>query len=294
MSIQAAVKREMQSRTDWGNDEAKQDNETNHNNEEKWDDVPDEGDESGIDNELELNGDIDVQLLDLRSDNQGKNEPQSLISAALRFQELMLLYDSGVRQMTTKLETWKKEITIKGQHVPIESLQTRLKRPESIAKKLRKNGFAVTLDSMKENLHDIGGIRVICPYISDIYTVRDMLVSQPDIRLLEEKDYVQNPKDNGYRSLHLIISTEICLSESVESVKLEIQLRTLSMDSWAALEHKLRYKSEEEVSRDISRRLKACAEVMALADREMEEIAEQLNVFDGNQAREPQFANFTE
>jgi putative GTP pyrophosphokinase len=237
-------------------------------------------------NEGQLEPEIEDGLLALNIEDQQAAEPQSLISAALRFQELMLVYDSGIRQMVTKLETWKKEITIKGQHVPIESLQSRLKRPESIAKKLRKNGFSVTLDSMKENLHDIAGIRVICPYISDIYTVRDMVVSQPDIHLLEEKDYVKNPKDNGYRSLHLIVETDICMSESIERVKLEIQLRTLSMDSWAALEHKMRYKSREEVPDDIDRRLKACAEVMALADREMEGIAEQLNVFDSKTTSE--------
>lgn len=238
----------------------------------------------------------ETDLLDLTGQNSGtiseQIEPQSLISAALRFQELMLLYDSGIRQMMTKLETWKKELSIKGQHVPIESMQSRLKRPESIAKKLKKQGYAVTLDTMKNHLHDIGGIRVICPYISDIYTVRNMIVSQPDIQLLAEKDYVQSPKDNGYRSLHLIISTDVCLSESMETVKLEIQLRTLSMDSWAALEHKLRYKSKEEVPDDLSRRLKACAEVMALADREMEQIAEQLNVFDETREKDPQFVTF--
>ena len=122
--------------------------------------------------------------------------------------------------------------------------------------------------------------------------MRNMIVSQPDIHLLAEKDYVQSPKDNGYRSLHLIISTDVCLSESMESVKLEIQLRALSMDSWAALEHKLRYKSKEEVPEDLSRRLKACAEVMALADREMEQIAEQLNVFDETREKDPQFVTF--
>lgn len=221
-------------------------------------------------------------------------EPQSLISAALRFQELMLLYDSAIRHLLTRLETWKKEIALKGQHVPIESLQSRLKRPDSIAKKLRKYGYDVTLSAMKEHLHDIGGIRIICPYISDIYTVRDMLLSQPDIQLLEEKDYVREPKENGYRSLHLIISTEVCMSESVETVKLEIQLRTLSMDSWAALEHKLRYKSKEEIPDDVNRRLKACAELMALADREMEAIAKQLNIFDESHTQDPQFVVFSE
>ena len=235
-----------------------------------------------------------TDILDLTQTVAEQIEPQSLISAALRFQELMLLYDSGIREMITKLETWKKELGIKGQHVPIESMQSRLKRPESIAKKLKKNGYAVTLDTMKTHLHDIGGIRVICPYISDIYTVRNMIVSQPDIHLLTEKDYVQKPKENGYRSLHLIIATDVCLCESVESVKLEIQLRTLSMDSWAALEHKMSYKSREEVPEDLTRRLKACAEVMALADREMEQIAEQLNVFGDDCVREPQFVNFNE
>ena len=131
---------------------------------------------------------------------------------------------------------------------------------------------------MLENLNDIGGIRVICPFIEDIYTVADMLMRQDDLKLIDRKDYIENPKPNGYRSLHLILEVPIFLSDRTHPVHIELQLRTIAMDFWASLEHQLRYKSDVEVPPHVSADLKACADVIAATDEEMQRIAKELHV----------------
>lgn len=136
----------------------------------------------------------------------------------------------------------------------------------------------ISLQSMMENLNDIGGIRVICPFIEDIYTVADMLIRQDDLTLIERKDYIENPKPNGYRSLHLILQVPIFLSDRTQPVRIELQLRTIAMDFWASLEHQLRYKADVEVPAHISDDLKACADVIAATDEEMQRIAKELHV----------------
>ena len=133
---------------------------------------------------------------------------------------------------------------------------------------------------MTENLNDIAGVRVICPYISDIYSVREMLLKQPDIKLIKESDYIQEPKESGYRSLHLVIETPVYLSKTEHNVKVEIQLRTIAMDFWASLEHELHYKNNACVPDSIRRELFRVAETIAMTDREMEEIALELQALD--------------
>ena len=133
---------------------------------------------------------------------------------------------------------------------------------------------------MSENLTDIAGVRVICPYISDIYTIKDVLLKQPDLKLLEEKDYIANPKPSGYRSLHIVIQVPVYLSQTVHHVNVEIQLRTIAMDFWASLEHELRYKTTSKIPISIRRELQRCAETIAMTDREMEEIAIELQALD--------------
>ena len=161
---------------------------------------------------------------------------------------------------------------------PISSIKSRIKTPRSIIGKLKRRGYPISLQSMMENLNDIGDIRVICPFIEDIYTVADMLMRQDDLTLIEKKDYIQNPKPNGYRSLHLILEVPIFLSERTQPVRIELQLRTIAMDFWASLEHQLRYKSDVKVPPQISDDLKACADVIAATDEEMQRIAKELHV----------------
>ena len=155
-----------------------------------------------------------------------------------------------------------------------------IKSPVSIAEKLEKKGFPVTFQAMTENLSDIAGVRVVCPYISDIYTTKDMLLRQPDITLIEEKDYIENPKPSGYRSLHIVVEIPVYLSNTKHDVKVEIQLRTIAMDFWASLEHELRYKTSSKVPESVRRELFRVAETIAMTDREMEEIANELQMLD--------------
>ncbi|MDE5899449.1 MAG: GTP pyrophosphokinase family protein [Treponemataceae bacterium] len=199
---------------------------------------------------------------------------------AFEFQEIMMVYECAIKQVETKLEILNKEYKVTGRRNPIETIKSRIKSPESIANKLSKRGLPVTFQSMTENLHDIAGIRVICPYISDIYTIREILLNQPDITLLCEKDYIACPKDSGYRSLHLVIETPVYLSDTRQTVTVEVQLRTIAMDFWASLEHELHYKKTESVPESIRRELYRCAETIAMTDREMEEIAIELQALE--------------
>lgn len=199
---------------------------------------------------------------------------------AFQYQEIMMLYESAIKQIETKLEILNKEYKVTGRRNPIETIKSRIKSPESIANKLQKKNLPVTFDSMTNNLNDIAGVRVICPYISDIYTIKDILLKQPDITLIEEKDYIANPKESGYRSMHIVVEVPVYLSETQHNVKVEIQLRTIAMDFWASLEHQLRYKTTSKVPDSIRRELKRCAETIAMTDQEMEEIAIELQTLE--------------
>ena len=199
---------------------------------------------------------------------------------AFQFQEIMMVYESAIKQIETKLEILNKEYKVTGRRNPIETVKSRIKSPESIAQKLSKKNLPVTFESMMKNLNDIAGVRVICPYISDIYTVRNMLLKQPDIKKIEEKDYIEKPKETGYRSLHIVVQTPVYLSHTEHYVNVEIQLRTIAMDFWASLEHELRYKTTSKVPESIRRELRHCAETIADTDREMEEIAIELQALD--------------
>ena len=211
-------------------------------------------------------------------DRLSDHDEEQLIESAMQLQQVMLLYEAGIREIKTKLDILSDESRISGKPSPIDSIKSRIKTPRSIIGKLKRRGYPISLQSMMENLNDIGGIRVICPFIEDIYTVADMLMRQDDLTLVEKKDYIQNPKPNGYRSLHLILEVPIFLSEATKSVRIELQLRTIAMDFWASLEHQLRYKADVEVPPQISDDLKACADVIAATDEEMQRIAKELHV----------------
>ena len=211
-------------------------------------------------------------------DRLSEHDEEQLIESAMQLQQVMMLYEAGIREIKTKLDILSDESRISGKPSPIDSIKSRIKTPRSIIGKLKRRGYPISLQSMMENLNDIGGIRVICSFIEDIYTVADMLMRQDDMTLIEKKDYIQNPKPNGYRSLHLILEVPIFLSECTKPVRIELQLRTIAMDFWASLEHQLRYKADVEVPPHISDDLKACADVIAATDEEMQRIAKELNV----------------
>lgn len=193
-----------------------------------------------------------------------------------QFESLMIKYRAAVREVTTKLEVLNDELSSFAERNPIEGIQSRIKRPYSIAKKLKARGLPVAVESIQKNLNDVAGIRVICPFISDIYDVADMLLSQEDVLLIEKKDYIEKPKENGYRSLHLIVEIPIFLSKGKENMRVEIQIRTVAMDFWASLEHQIRYKKGLEEEQKISEGLKECADTIARTDLRMQELREMI------------------
>ena len=160
------------------------------------------------------------------------------------FLALQQIYEAGIKEVKTKLEILDDEFKIKHDHNPIHHMEYRLKSVRSILGKLEKRGLEVSLESIVINLTDIAGVRVICNYVSDVYKIADMLIKQSDIKLIKKKDYIKHPKNNGYRSLHLVVEVPIFLAEKVQPIPVEIQIRTIAMDFWASLEHHLRYKAD--------------------------------------------------
>ena len=211
-------------------------------------------------------------------DRLSQHDEELLIESAMQMQQMMMLYESGIREIKTKLDILSDESRISGKPSPIDAIKSRIKSPRSIIGKLKRRGFPITLQSMIDNLNDIGGIRVICPFIEDIYTVADMLMRQDDLTLIEKKDYIANPKPNGYRSLHLIVAVPIFLQNEKREMKVEVQLRTIAMDFWASLEHKVRYKKNvpaDETER-LAQELSECAQISADLDQRMQNIRTRL------------------
>lgn len=186
--------------------------------------------------------------------------------------ETLLIYRSAIKEVKTKLDILDDELKIKRKRNPIEYMKSRVKTPNSIMEKLRRKGFEMSIQSAKKNLNDIAGIRVICSFVGDIYDIASMLIRQDDIKLIEEKDYIKSPKSNGYRSLHLVVEVPIFFSDHVEPVRVEVQIRTIAMDFWASLEHKLYYKTSGESPAHITQDLKECAELIASTDMRMQDI----------------------
>lgn len=188
----------------------------------------------------------------------------------------MQIYNAGIKTVRSKLEILDEEFTLKYDHNPIHHIESRLKTPRSIVDKLRLKALPLTLDSIRTNLTDVAGIRVICNYIDDIYHLAELLSYQDDIQLIKTEDYIITPKQNGYRSLHLVIEIPIFLAEKTVNTPVEIQLRTIAMDFWASLEHELNYKNDSTITGGLSERLKKCADSISAVDTEMQDIHKQL------------------
>lgn len=189
---------------------------------------------------------------------------------------VMLLYNAALKEIGTKLEILNDEFQHVHQYNPIEHIKKRIKTPESIVKKLKRRGYESTVENMVKCVNDIAGIRVICSFTSDIYKIADMLASQSDINVLSVKDYIRNPKESGYKSYHMIITTPIYLSDGAVDTKVEIQIRTVAMDFWASLEHKINYKFSDNVPEHIKRDLRSCAEMVSDLDAKMMDLNEQV------------------
>ena len=192
------------------------------------------------------------------------------------WKEVMLIYSSALKQISTKREILNDEFQHVHQYNPIEHIKSRIKTPQSIVKKLKKHGYESTIENMVKYVNDIAGIRVICSFTSDIYRIAEMIINQNDIKVISVKDYILNPKPSGYKSYHLIISVPIFLSERIVDTKVEIQIRTVAMDFWASLEHKIHYKFEGNVPDHIRDSLVECAEIVADLDAKMLSLNEEV------------------
>lgn len=188
-----------------------------------------------------------------------------------RFVELRNLYKSAIKEIATKLDILDDEFRILSDYTPIHSMEARLKSIDSTVEKLQRRGLPVTLDGMRD-LTDIAGIRVICNYVDDLYTMADLLLRQDDIELIARKDYIANPKESGYRSLHLVVLVPVFQAARTERMPVEIQLRTIAQDTWASLEHELKYKKQGDISEEDRAELITCAKILADVDERMQKI----------------------
>ena len=196
--------------------------------------------------------------------------PDIWLHRAKEFQQVMMMYACAIREVRTKLEVLNDELSVKNQRNPIEMIKSRVKKPMRIVEKLRRRGLEVSLESMAKNLDDVAGVRIICSFLDDIYEVAEMLVRQDDVNVIAVKDYIKNPKPNGYRSYHMIIEVPVFFSDSKKFMRVEVQIRTIAMDFWASLDHQLKYKKAViDDDGTISHELKECADVIADTDEKM-------------------------
>lgn len=204
---------------------------------------------------------------------------KALQTHTLPYRELMSYYKCAMMEVSTKFNVLDQELSLQYDRNPIESIKTRLKSPESIFEKLTRKKLPVSVASIEQNINDVAGVRVICSFPSDIYMLANALLRQDDIKLIVMKDYIKEPKSNGYRSLHLIVETPIFLLDKKKMMKVEVQFRTISMDWWASLEHKIRYKKNIPMIEQTEKELYECAQLGASLDKRMEQIQKRVEQY---------------
>ena len=203
-------------------------------------------------------------------------DAKAFIGQLAQFQELMMMYNCAIREVRNKLEVLNDELAVRSPHNPIEMIKSRVKKPVSIAGKLKRRGYEMSVDSIRRNLNDVAGIRVICAFIDDIYKIAGMLSSQDDITVIQVKDYIRHPKANGYRSYHMIVEIPVFFSDEKVPMRVEVQIRTIAMDFWASLEHQMKYKQDIEGAEEIVERLAQIAGQINRTDMEMQEIRDRI------------------
>lgn len=224
--------------------------------------------EKDLDFPAELFKDLDI--------NEIYNESKKIMTQMIGFKELMMMYDCAIKKIRTKFEILDTEFNVRYRRNPINFINTRLKSTRSIMEKMQRNKIPFSLENIEANINDAAGIRIICSYVDDIYSLSSALINQDDIRLVEQKDYIANPKPNGYRSMHLIVSTPIYFADQTRHIKAEVQIRTIAMDFWATLEHQLRYKNLASAGKGIAAELKECADVISETDIKMLDIRKKI------------------
>jgi len=210
-------------------------------------------------------------------------DPDQGMEALAELDVLLMRYESAIREVRTKLEILNDELSLSERQNPITNIISRRKKTVSIFEKLIKQGDELSLKSIQENLSDVAGVRVICSFIDDIYKVARMLAQQDDVTLIEVKDYIKNPKPNGYRSYHMIIEVPVFFSNEKRPMRVEVQIRTVAMDFWASLEHRMKYKQDIENADEIMKELRECADTIAATDQKMMEIRDKIPGTDGYQ-----------
>ena len=205
-----------------------------------------------------------------------ERKDEATLEDQLGFAAFQHEYRAAIKEVRTKIEILSEDFAVRNDYNPFHHMERRLKTAESIEEKLRRFGYEISIQSAREHIFDIAGIRVVCNFLDDVYTVADMLTSQSDVRVVQEKDYIKNPKENGYRSLHLVIAVPVYLLDRCEEVNVEVQLRTVAMDFWASLEHELRYKQQLDIFGKNHLELKACAEVSAKLDKRMQKLFDEI------------------
>lgn len=210
------------------------------------------------------------------------SDAKDFICNASKFNDLMMMYRCAIREIRTKFEVLDDEFSVEYKRNPISFIKSRIKKPESIYRKLKKLGYDFTPENIQTKLHDVAGIRVVCAFVDDIYTIADLLASQDDITVIEIRDYIKNPKPNGYRSFHMIVDIPVFFSKGKTPMRAEIQIRTIGMDFWATLEHQLRYKKgieQMEGYETIGNALYDCAQTVTHMDSEMQKIKNMIGQF---------------
>ena len=209
-------------------------------------------------------------------------DSQIFINNAAKFGDLMMMYRCAIREVQTKLEVLDDEFSVENKRNPISFIKTRIKNPQSIYNKLQKLGYEFTAENIQEQLNDVAGVRVVCAFIDDIYTIANLIAEQDDIKVIKIKDYIKNPKPNGYRSYHMIVEIPVFFSKVKTPMRVELQIRTNGMDFWATLEHQLRYKKGIEDLpgyEEISKELLLSAQAVIETDNEMQRIKNKIGIF---------------
>lgn len=196
-------------------------------------------------------------------------DQESIETQGKTFEKIMFIYSIAIKEIQTKLEIFQQEYKTLYNYELINNIKTRIKKPESIIEKMKKRQYKLTYKEMVENINDIAGIRVICPLKKDINTIINLIKNIPNLKIIKEKDYINKPKESGYTSYHLILEVPVILSQSIVYVKVEVQIRTMAMDFWATLEHKMKYKSEGKISKKASKELVSYAKTINKMDNKI-------------------------
>ena len=200
------------------------------------------------------------------------DQRKRVAGTVIDYKEMRMRYSCAIKEVRTKFDVLNSEFNVRYRRNPITSISSRLKSSSSIMNKLSRKGLDFTLENVENNLYDVAGIRVVCSYVDDIYVLAQALAKQDDITVIKEKDYIKNPKPNGYRSYHMIVSVPVFFSDQTKDMAVEVQIRTIAMDFWASLEHQLKYKQDVPNQREIVEQLTDCAERIAAVDEQMRQV----------------------